>query len=204
MGRRSLAVERRGQILAAAIECMATHGVSGSTLERIAETAGMARGHVRHFAGNREDLLVDAARVFYFTEAAMDDPDVERVASSSPILDPSLSVEGAIEFLFGEFAAPTSENAAAWAFMDAGRTIPAINDIVVRAYRGMHESLVAIIDRAFPGTDTVTCRQVANGVFSTALGVTLLTDIDASAQRIADARALAEAAIGQLGADSRS
>ena len=57
MGRRSLAEERRVQILEAAARCIAEHGVEGATQERIAAAAGMSRPHIRHYVGNRGDLL---------------------------------------------------------------------------------------------------------------------------------------------------
>lgn len=66
MGRPSVAAERRRQILEAAIRCIAAKGFAGTTLDGIAEEAGMARGHVRHFAGNRDDVLLGAAMLLYF------------------------------------------------------------------------------------------------------------------------------------------
>lgn len=62
MGRPSKKEERTEEILNAFYRCVAHFGIEGSTLERIAEEAGLKRSLVRHFVGNREeliDLLVD-------------------------------------------------------------------------------------------------------------------------------------------------
>lgn len=58
MGRRSLAAERRQQVLEAASRCLARNGLAGTTLEKIAEESGLSRSHVRHYVGNRDDLLL--------------------------------------------------------------------------------------------------------------------------------------------------
>src|SRR5699024_12343943 len=65
MARPSVANERRQQIMEATLATMTEHGISGTTLDRIAESAGMSRGHVRHFLGNRDEILVNTARYFY-------------------------------------------------------------------------------------------------------------------------------------------
>ncbi len=66
MPRPSLADVRKPQILDAYARCLVTHGLEGSTLDRIAEEAGVTRALVRHYLGNRED--VDRALVSYLRE----------------------------------------------------------------------------------------------------------------------------------------
>src|SRR5213594_3554767 len=57
MGRPSLAEVRKPQILEAYVECLIERGVEGTTLDLVAERAGVTRGLVRHYLGNREDVL---------------------------------------------------------------------------------------------------------------------------------------------------
>lgn len=57
MGRPSKKEERTEEILNAFYRCVARFGIEGSTLERIAEEAGLKRSLVRHFVGNREELI---------------------------------------------------------------------------------------------------------------------------------------------------
>ncbi|MEM1173498.1 MAG: TetR/AcrR family transcriptional regulator [Pseudomonadota bacterium] len=49
--------ERRETILDAYERCIVRHGVEGTTLEQLADEAGLARALIRHNVGNKEDLL---------------------------------------------------------------------------------------------------------------------------------------------------
>ncbi|HKT57494.1 MAG TPA: TetR/AcrR family transcriptional regulator [Microbacterium sp.] len=198
MGRPSVAPQRRRQIVDATIQCMASHGVSGTTLERIADTAGMARGHIRHFAGNRDELLIDAARVFFFGDAGWDETDIATLFRVAPLVSPAADIAGALDYLFGEFAEPGSENAAALAFIDAGRTIPEIHLIVLQAYRSIQHALNAIFTRELPPENADAFDSTAYAVFSLALGNTFTNDLDPSPERIAQARQSAEGLIAAL------
>jgi AcrR family transcriptional regulator len=58
MGRPSLAAVRRPQILEAYESCIVRYGLEGATLDRVAREAGVTRGLVRHYLGNRDDVLL--------------------------------------------------------------------------------------------------------------------------------------------------
>lgn len=57
MGRPSKKEQRTKEIVDAFYQCVARFGLEGSTLEHIAEEAGLQRSLVRHFVGNRESLV---------------------------------------------------------------------------------------------------------------------------------------------------
>ena len=57
MPRKSLAGERTEQILDAFERCVVKYGLEGSSLEKIGEEAGMKRTILRHYIGNRKDLI---------------------------------------------------------------------------------------------------------------------------------------------------
>lgn len=57
MGRPSLKTQRTSEILDAFARCVARAGVEGATLEAIAGEAGMTRTLLRHYVGNRDDLV---------------------------------------------------------------------------------------------------------------------------------------------------
>ena len=61
MPRRDLTEERTEQILDALERCVARFGLGGPSLERIAEEAGMKRSILRHYVGNREDIVLAMA-----------------------------------------------------------------------------------------------------------------------------------------------
>lgn len=56
-GRPSVQDQRRKQIIDAFIESVATKGLEQTSLEDVADTAGMQRAALRHFVGNRDDLI---------------------------------------------------------------------------------------------------------------------------------------------------
>ncbi len=57
MARPSVKEKRTEEILDAFERCVARYGVEGSTLEKIAEQAGLRRSLLRHYIGNREELI---------------------------------------------------------------------------------------------------------------------------------------------------
>jgi AcrR family transcriptional regulator len=57
VGRPSLVAERRQQILAAFSRCIAERGLEGTTLDAIAAQAGVQRAAIRHYVGNRDQLI---------------------------------------------------------------------------------------------------------------------------------------------------
>jgi AcrR family transcriptional regulator len=61
VGRPSVAAERRAQVISAFGRCVARAGFAGTSLENVAEEAGLARGHVRHYLGNRRDQVMALA-----------------------------------------------------------------------------------------------------------------------------------------------
>ncbi len=57
MPRKSLKEVRSEQILAAYVTCIARYGFESATQERIAEQAGVKRSILRHYLGNREEII---------------------------------------------------------------------------------------------------------------------------------------------------
>ncbi|MEM7164564.1 MAG: helix-turn-helix domain-containing protein [Planctomycetota bacterium] len=64
MPRRDLTEERTEQILAAYERCVARFGLEGTSLERVAEEAEVKRSLLRHYVGNRDDLVLAMAERF--------------------------------------------------------------------------------------------------------------------------------------------
>jgi AcrR family transcriptional regulator len=189
MGRPSVATQRRREILDATLRRLATHGYSGTTLDGIAEEAGMARGHVRHYAGNREQLLIDAARDFFTADA-----------DAAPSVLPAHidTLEGAVDFLFDDFAAPTDDNGVALALVEGARTVPAIREILVAAYLSVPAVLERLLADAAPHATAEERSATAYGLLTLALGHVFLTDIEESAARTRLARQSADRLVASL------
>jgi len=57
MARPSMAPQRKEEILNALEACILKYGIQATSLENIAETAGMKRTILRHYIGNRDDII---------------------------------------------------------------------------------------------------------------------------------------------------
>ena len=57
MGRKDLTRERQNAILDATERCIAKFGLQRTTLENIANEAGINRGLIHHYIGNRDDVM---------------------------------------------------------------------------------------------------------------------------------------------------
>ena len=62
MGRPDLTEVRTAEILDAFEACVARYGLEGSSLELVAEEAGMKRSILRHYVGNRDELILALAK----------------------------------------------------------------------------------------------------------------------------------------------
>lgn len=191
MGRPSVASQRRREIIDATLRRLATHGFSGTTLDGIAEEAGMARGHVRHFAGNRDELLVSAARDFFAADGSDE-------ATLTVLPEHIQTLDEAIDFLFGDFAAPGAENGVALALVEGARVLPRIREILVEAYLSVPAVLEILLEGAAPLASPEARASTAYGLLTLALGNVFLTDIEESPERTRLARSSAERLISHL------
>lgn len=190
MARPSVAQERRAQIIEATLRTIAAHGISSTTLDRIADEAGMSRGHVRHFVGNRDRLLADTARYFYADED-----------TGNPVILPAsaASVSEALEHLFGDqFQESSDDNAIVLGFVDLARTSEPIAAILTEAYGSALDDLIRFIAVEYPNAPEASRTVVAQGILTAALGSVFIGDFDPTTQRTVRSRAAAEALLTTL------
>ncbi|MEM9621694.1 MAG: helix-turn-helix domain-containing protein, partial [Pseudomonadota bacterium] len=81
MPRPSVATERRAEILEAFEACALRKGLQATTLADVAEEAGLPRPLVRHFMGNRDDMV--AGLIERMMERAIDDIE-QALAAAEP------------------------------------------------------------------------------------------------------------------------
>jgi AcrR family transcriptional regulator len=185
--------------LEAAIRCIATNGLAATTLDGIAAEAGMARGHVRHFAGNRDEILTAAAVLLYFGELPEVGASTVDAHSGSFLPAGTADIGEALDYLFGGFAEPGPENVAALAFVDAARTNERIRAVVIDAYLSSETELRSLLAAAAPQAPADEIGRTAYGVLVIALGNVFMSDIQPSPERTAVARGNAELLIDGIG-----
>lgn len=169
---------------------IAERGIRGATLERIAETVGMSRGHVRHFVGNRDRLMFDIAVTVFSNDAG-------EVGS---ILPASVTnIDEALDYLFGPlFGSPDRENAVVLGLVELSRTQPEIADVLASAYAATRAQLAELVAASRPDASRDTCVTFAFGLLTSALGSAFLGDFDANPARLERSRAAADALLSAL------
>ena len=154
MGRPTLAAERIEQIFQALVRCVARQGVAGITLELVAREAGIARGHMRHYVGNRDSL----DKLFY-------DRMVERfVTQAQELISAAPRGQKARAMMLALFA-PEDErdpySQAIDAVLEAARLDRGIRKKVFSVYSAMESTLARALETDYPGRSTVTYRDTA-------------------------------------------
>lgn len=189
MARPSKAAERIQQINEAAIRTIAKYGYAATTLDRIAQETGISRGHVRHYVGNRENLIRTAAKTYYFGESG-----TETFWPSS-----LTTVRAAVNYLFSEdFIGTREENALVFGFIEAARTDPEISRILIKAYIGAETELAKLLRKEHPQIPPAQLKKIAFGVVSMAIHNVFLLDISADANTTSLAKASANLVISAL------
>ena len=189
MARPSKAPERIQQISEATIRTIAKYGYAETTLDRIAEESGLARGHIRHYAGNRQEVIRAAAKSYYFGENG----------NSSFFTEDLDSVDSAVNFLFGkEFIGTREENVVIFGFIEAARADSEISQILLKAYLGAEEELAILLKAEYPRVPSAHFKNIAFSIISIAIHNVFLLDISSSANTTALAKASAHLALKSL------
>lgn len=176
--------ERRAQIMSAFETCVMREGLGATSLEMVAAEAGLPRGLVRYFVGNR-DQMVEAL--------------FERIVGRFETqIDASLRTEGIpsvgamLDYLFaGDFDEPTISRLIGELWYIAER------DEGVRArLKTMYGALLKLVERSLEradvGADKPARERLAALVLSLALGVSSMNGFGFSRRNIGLARAAAE------------
>lgn len=189
MARPSKAPERLQQIADATIRTIAKYGYAATTLDRIAEESGLARGHIRHYAGNRQEVIRAAAEQYYFGETGTSTFFPEHVHSA----------DQAMSYLFGkEFIGTREENAVIFGFIEAARVDPEISDILLKAYFGAEIELAGLLQPEYPEAPQKLLRNVAFSIVSIAIHNVFLLDISSHAKTTTLAQTSAQLALTSL------
>jgi TetR/AcrR family transcriptional repressor of bet genes len=195
MGRPSLGAERREQILEAFERCVATHGLEATTLEAVAAEAGVQRAAIRHFVGNRDELIA----------ASVDDLTQKYRASYAEelrSLDLSGDRLGAIfDYLFlGGFVSHLSREGRA---TDALRAAAACNAEARKSLRRMYgafeKEIFSELMAAYAGADPERARGIAYAIMCLAEEGTFMQAVGFPASRARAARDAAGLLVRSLG-----
>ncbi|MEM7431488.1 MAG: TetR/AcrR family transcriptional regulator [Pseudomonadota bacterium] len=157
MPRPSRKTERRHEILLAYERCLGQFGVDGTTLERVAEEAGLARALIRHNVGNKEDLL-DA---FVDNFLARSNASGKAFIDSLPTIDP---VAAMLHGLFDPaYSDPHSVNVTT-ALLIAASDRPLLARRLRKWTADFTDSIASVLQQAHAVANSETIEVVATGI----------------------------------------
>ncbi len=155
MPRPKLVDYRKQQILDAFARSIVQHGIGGTTLEKIAESAGMRRSILRHYVGNRGDLIEEMAN------RILDRFD-RRIDELKSIETGSNPVEELLEWLIPVESAQSQEEFTIFDALvsEAGRH-PNLDRLIRRHLERMLDGMTRTIAEVFAGATNGQCRDAA-------------------------------------------
>ncbi|MDX3193436.1 helix-turn-helix domain containing protein [Streptomyces sp. MN03-5084-2B] len=184
MGRPSKAPKRIDEVLDAFTRCVARYGLEGVTLQRVADEAGMARGHIRHYVGNRDELRELFAQRIVGRYAGR----AEQLAHAGAA---GRRTEALVGYFFGEEMEPSDDNAAINAILGAGRFDDALRERIRTVYTGLETLLRDALAADHPGRPPATYGDAAYQILALAYGHWTLAEMGFPAARARPAHQLA-------------
>lgn len=165
-GRPDESVVRRDQILDATMRCIAQRGLQGASLEAIAQESGMTRGNVRHYLGNREELLLALIERINERDQAIH-------SEIAAIPDRVERMRAIWEYLYSPgFGSADLENAVMLDLALAARTDAAVRSALARGYAHIIESLAATL------SDSTEIPVTAHVLLALAVGSASLSELE--------------------------
>ncbi|MEU8243023.1 TetR family transcriptional regulator [Actinoplanes missouriensis] len=171
MGRPSMAAERTEQIMQATGRCLRKNGLAGTTLERVAEESGLSRSHVRHYVGNRDDLLRGFAGWLYtgyqaeFIDRIAAAPDREKLAIM-------------MDYLFSSGFLPISDDdTVIRELITAGIADEGIRSTMQDHYTRAIQAVEDAIAAEHPEVTSGARRTVAYGLWCLAMGNSMMAEL---------------------------
>ncbi|SHN20125.1 TetR/AcrR family transcriptional regulator [Cryptosporangium aurantiacum] len=192
MGRPSRAAERTEQIMQATGRCLRTYGLVGTTLERVAEESGLSRSHVRHYVGNRDDLLRSFATWLYTGYEA----EFVRAVAESEARD---KLPLTMDYLFGQGIMPTSDDdTIIRELVTAGLTDTSVRTILQGKYQEAVDTIGDALAAEYPTATPAALRSTAYGLWCLALGNSMIGDLGLPVASGGLVRTAADALLDQL------
>lgn len=160
MGRKDLTEQRHKDILDAFERCLIKYGLDESTMERVAQEAGKSRNIIRHYIGNREDLIAA------FVERILSR--IKQVSEEILANTPKQKlIPSVLDFLFEERKADAPPDlgermlGGMWHIREQS---PKAQQALLNFYQEFEKILTEGLDRLYPDVSEAKCREVAYSI----------------------------------------
>ena len=187
-----MATERTEQIMQATGRCLRKYGLAGTTLERVSEESGLSRSHVRHYVGNRDDLLRGFAPWLY---TGYESEFIGAVQKA----DAPAKLPIVLGYLFGSGFLPISDDdTVIRELITAGITDERIRSIMQEQYLRAVEAIEEALAAEYPEAPAAKRRTAAYGLWCLALGNSTMAELQLPVASGGLVRTAAEALLAQL------
>lgn len=191
MSRSSVASQRREQVLAAFARCVARSGFAGTSLEDVAAEAGLARGHARHYLGNRHDQVVALCE---WVNAA-DQQDFDKISAA----EDRARVDAVMHYLFDpSFYEPSEDLSVFLALFEEARRDDVLRKMFLDGYQEILDSTRRALTASRPALAPQAARDVAYLMLCAAVGNAHLAQVGVSATRTRRLGAVCRRAVALL------
>ena len=157
MPRPSAKKERTEEILYAFERCVVKYGVEGATLERLAEESGLRRSLIRHYMGNRDDLI--KALLQRFLEKS--DRQTALLLSFLPEKETASTM---IEYLFDDSCSDSSHALVANVLFSAAANISYLAQPLKASVDSLIDAIADLLCQTHPHSNGDDCYAVATGI----------------------------------------
>lgn len=191
MGRKDLTEERTAEILDAFARSIVRYGLDVS-LDQVAQEAGMTRSIIRHYIGNREEVvntLVEQIAQAYLQELQSEAKEIPQEEAIAATLD----------YLFGE--EPGYDDYEKLVFdviMTAKDRYPQAKRTIIWMFETLLDMFTGDLHAAYPHADATRCRGIAYSVLALAMSNDSFLWLGMNRDYNAAARTCAEALIHTL------
>ena len=160
MGRKKLVDQRQVDILDAFERCLLKYGLEECTLERVAQEAGKSRNIIRHYIGNRDDLIAA------FVERIL--IRIKQVAADILENTPKQKlIPNVLNFLFEERKADAPPDlgermlGGMWRIREQS---PLTQQALLNFYKEFEKILTEGLTRLYPNVPAKKCQEVAYSI----------------------------------------
>ena len=178
-------------MLTAITACIGLHGLEGSTLERMAQESGFSRSHIRHYLGNR-DQVIDAVWDHLMT------PYLELIDRSLAVSDPEEQMAGLMDFLFGPLMRRSPDDPAIEALINGAVKDAHLREKVYVTYRGLEQQLSRVLRALAPAASRSASDGLAFSLITMSIGSSFLSGMPFPPARRRSVRSSADRLVQDL------
>jgi AcrR family transcriptional regulator len=174
MGRKSLAPERRAQILDAFYQCIRKYGLHGASTRRIAQEAGVQPSILHHYFKDRDEMIEE------LVANIVDNISVRYLAEIDRHKNPKTKFNKAVAFLFGSEMINDDDFGFFYDCWAEARRNEKVRESFTRLYHSFRAGIIELLVRTNKsvGLSRAQTKELSTMVVALQDGVSIQWDMD--------------------------